>query len=85
MLKKAQAKKLTPEEFREQALFEIFNYYARQHIRKGIDFAQFQEEQRMDKGELLIFCKDFAISLPKSKIQDSYARVSKNQKSLLYD
>ena len=32
----------------------------------------------MDKGELLIFCKDFAISLPKSKIQDSYARVSRD-------
>lgn len=38
LLKKAQQKKLTPNEFREQAIYEIFCFYARQHIRKGIDF-----------------------------------------------
>jgi hypothetical protein len=38
LLKKAQQKKLTPDEFREQAIYEIFCFYARQHIRKGIDF-----------------------------------------------
>lgn len=85
MLKKAQQKKLTQEEFREQAIFEIFSFYARQHIRKGVDFEQFQEQQRMDKGELAVFCKDFGFTLPKSKIVDIYKRVSKQQTSLVVE
>lgn len=77
LLKKAQQKKLTQDEFRDQAIFEIFSFYARQHIRKGVDFVQFQEQQRVDKGELSVFCKDFGFSLPKTKIAEIYKRASK--------
>jgi hypothetical protein len=38
MLKKAEKKKLTPSETREHALYEIFLFYARQHIKRGIGF-----------------------------------------------
>lgn len=82
LLKKVQKKKLTPEEFREQAIFEIFSFYSRQHIKKGVDFVKFQEQQKMDKGELSAFCRDFGFYLSKSKIVEIFKQVSKEQTSL---
>ena len=38
LLKRAEKKKLSPQETREQALYEIFMFYARQHIKKGVGF-----------------------------------------------
>ena len=75
--------KLTTDEFREQAIFEIFSFYSRQHIKRGIQFDQHEEQQRLDKGELCAFCKDFQFSIPKSTIKGIFQKVSHQQTSLV--
>ncbi len=39
----------------------------------------------LDQGELILFCKDFTINLPKSKILEIFIKVSKDKKLLDYD
>lgn len=66
----------TEKEMKDQALKEIFRFYARQHIRNGVDFDQFREEQKLDQGELIAICKDFKLEMPKQRIFEVYKRVS---------
>ena len=40
VLKKAPKKNYTPEEIKDHALYEIHQFYARQHIRRGLGFDQ---------------------------------------------
>ena len=40
VLKRVTKKKLTPEEHRDQAIFELHQFYARQHIRSGKGFEE---------------------------------------------
>ena len=59
MLKKAEKKKLSPGETKEHALYEIHQFYARQHIKRGLGFDELQDQYRIDPGELNILCRDF--------------------------
>lgn len=42
VLKKAPKKQMTKEEIKEHALHEIHQFYARQHIRRGLGFDELQ-------------------------------------------
>lgn len=60
----------TVEEKKEQGYKEIHQFYARQHlnIQKTKDFDELAELVSLDLGELNVFCRDFKIQLPKTKI-----------------
>jgi len=45
----------------EQALQEIYTFYSRQHMKRDIEFDQQAKALNIDKGELVIFCKDFGL------------------------
>mmetsp|Transcript_5637 Transcript_5637/g.8904 ORF Transcript_5637/g.8904 Transcript_5637/m.8904 type:complete len:146 (-) Transcript_5637:1807-2244(-) len=80
--RRGEQKRATPEELKEAALTEIHQFYSRQHIRNGLRFEEQNDEQRMDKGELHAFCRDFGLHLPKSHIHRLFKRVQSNLKPL---
>ena len=53
----------------------IYKYYSRQRVRGGLDFDQTSQNLTIDKGELVAFCKDFGINLPKSTIITYYKKI----------
>jgi hypothetical protein len=67
------------EERREKALQEIFSFYARQHIPPGLPFEKLEETlQTINIGELLVFCKDFGIQIPRNELMLIYKKESEN-------
>ena len=60
----------TVEEKKEQGYKEIHQFYARQHanVQKLQDFDGYSQLVSLDLGELNVFCRDFKIQLPRSKI-----------------
>lgn len=67
------------EERREKALHEIFAFYARQHIPPGLPFEQLEETlNNINIGELMVFCKDFGIQIPRNELMLIYKRESEN-------
>jgi len=67
------------EEKRERALQEIFNFYARQHIPPGLPFEQLEETLKtIQVGELLIFCKDFNVEIPRNELVLLYKKEAEN-------
>lgn len=72
-------------EHREYALADIFRFYSRQHFRNNIRFEEQSKVERMQKGELIRFCKDFGINIPQSKMLHVFAKVSQNQSPLVLD
>lgn len=69
-------KEISEAERLEMVKFEIYNFYSKQHIRRDISFDQQDREQKMDKGELTGFCRDFMMLPPKSKIHEVFRHVS---------
>ena len=65
--------------------FEIYNFYSKQHIRRDISFEDQDREQKMDKGELTGFCRDFMMLPPKSKIHEVFRLVSPLQQPLNFE
>ena len=63
------------EEMKMQALKEMYRFYARQHIRHGINFDELRKEEAIDQGEFIAFCKDFKLSMPKSKMIEIYKKI----------
>ena len=43
------------------------------------------DNERMEKGELILFCKDFKLTVPKSKILEVFRQISTQQKPLEFD
>jgi len=66
----------TEKERMDQAKYEIYQFYSRQHVKRDIGFDEQQEVLKINKGEILAFCRDFNIKLPKSKIQEAFVNVS---------
>jgi len=60
---------------KEQAIVDIHKFYARQHIKKGISFDEFAEQEKIDAGEFNAFCKDFGLKIPKTKIISIFKKV----------
>ena len=68
-------------ETRKKGLFEIFSFYARQHIPQNRQFDDLREiMNEVDLGEYMIFCKDFQIPLTKSKLTEIFKKTSINHK-----
>lgn len=74
--KNARKKKLTSSEMREMALAEIHKFYSRQHQKKENGFDDLDKRYRMEKGEFIIFCKDFDLRLPLPKYLEIFRSVS---------
>ena len=74
--KNVKKKKLTPSELREFALAEIHKFYSRQHQKKENGFDDLDKRYRMEKGEFIIFCKDFDLRLPLPKYLEIFRSVS---------
>ena len=83
LIKKITKQKMSVDDLKYQALYEIYTFYARQHIKRGITFSQQEDEQRIDKGELISFCKDFGIHLSKLAIHEAFKKVSPKQNPLV--
>ena len=76
-------KKTAPDESlderRDKALHEIFLFYAKQHIPPGLPFEKLEETlNTINIGELLIFCKDFGVEIPRKELMLIYKRESEN-------
>jgi len=70
-------KKLTPEELRQLNLSEIFQFYARQHVKNNIRFDQLEQiKHSVNMGEFSCFCRDFGIALPRLAILDAFKKCS---------
>ena len=66
-------------EKREKVLHEIFDFYAKQHIPPGLPFEKLEETlQTIQIGELLVFCKDFNIDIPRVELMLLYKKESEN-------
>ena len=78
-------RKLTQEEQINANLIEIFNFYAKQHIKRNMKFEELEKMMRnLDQGEFSCFCRDFKITLPKIKLAEIFRKVSnKNQDIVL--
>lgn len=62
---------------REKSLQEIFHFYAKQHIPPGLPFEELEETLKtINIGELLVFCKDFGVEIPRSELMLIYKRES---------
>jgi len=70
------------EEHKDLATFEIYQFYARQHLKRDIMFDSQTDVQRIEKGELVSFCNDFKMTMPRSKIIEVFKKVSPNLTSL---
>lgn len=67
------------EERREKALQDIFTFYAKQHIPPGLPFEELEETLKtIQVGELLVFCKDFKVDVPRNDLMLLYKRESEN-------
>ena len=67
------------EEKREKVLHEIFDFYARQHIPPGLPFEKLEETLKtIQIGELLVFCKDFQVNIPRTELMLLYKKESEN-------
>jgi len=72
-------KEVSIEEQRELALQEIFSFYAKQHIPPGLAFEDLEETlHTINIGELLVFCKDFGLKIPRNQLMLVYKRESEN-------
>ena len=76
LLKKITNNKLTMEEHKALAIWEIYCFYARQHLKRDIPFEQQKDIQRMEKGEFANFIKDYGIAVPKTKMFKIFKKVS---------
>ena len=85
VLKKLVGHKLTDDERKQLALTEIYQFYSKQHIKRGIEFDQISDQTKMEKGELVNFCRDFKIQIPKTKILQVFVAVSKNGAPLAFE
>ena len=60
----------------ENNLFEIFQFYSRQHFRQGLAFEELEDSmKKMDLGEFTKFCKDFSINLHKVKLTEIFRKI----------
>lgn len=67
------------DEKRDKALHEIFLFYAKQHIPPGLPFEKLEETlNTINIGELLIFCKDFGVEIPRKELMLIYKKESEN-------
>ncbi|CAI2367979.1 unnamed protein product [Moneuplotes crassus] len=65
----------TVEEKRNRTLQEIFSFYAKQHIPPGLPFEELEDTLKtINIGELLVFCKDFGIKIPRSNLMLMYKK-----------
>ena len=64
---------------KDSALKNIYKFYSRQHIKSGLDFISNNDSQKLEKGELINFCKDFEITIPKNQILKIFMEASDHQ------
>lgn len=82
-LKKAEPKKLTKEDYIENSLKEVFDFYARQHIQHNQGFEEMNEGmKKIDLGEFNGFLTDFKLKLPRQKTNDLFLKAGVNQKEI---
>ena len=79
------SRKLTVDESKQQALYEIYQFYAKMHVKRDIAFEEQSKVQRIDMGEFISFCKDFKITLPKTTLNKIFKKVSPNMQELTLD
>jgi hypothetical protein len=60
---------------RDQAIFEIHKFYSRMHSKKINTFAEYQEDSKIDLGELSAFCRDYQLIMPKTKLAYIFRKV----------
>ncbi|CDW73850.1 UNKNOWN [Stylonychia lemnae] len=71
----------TLEQMRQRSVRQIFYFYTGQHWKWNMSFDQLMEKKSLlDFGEFNIFCKDFKVPLPKSKIQIVFKKCSVNHR-----
>lgn len=70
--------KLTPVEQKEQALSDIFNFYAKQHgnVQKLNAFDDFKSLDRLQKGEMNKMLQDFDIRVSRKSLFKIFKKVS---------
>lgn len=68
--------KLEEAEIIEQGINHVYKFYSKQHLKSDIAFDERLDNQKINKGELTVFCKDFDILIPPSKIIEGFRKVS---------
>jgi len=76
-------KKMSEKERDELNMSEIFQFYARQHVKNNLKFEEMEETKHsVNMGEFNCFCRDFEVKLKKEKILDSYKKCAELNKPL---
>ena len=75
----------TDEEQIEDSIFQIYQFYSRQHFKRDIEFEKQLEILKIDKGALIAFCRDYNLSLPKQSIQAVFRKISKDGKPMDFE